>query len=555
MGEPSRPIPALALAALLSAALIWLALIGALALRSTETWIPVEPALAQRLLDLTQDQRRLSREWETAQRGDARFELDTEIRVTAARIEELEHRAREPYRVTGLAPWQRLAPAATMLAAAAALTSAETLATLALAGLVAGVLSRLDARRRILALAAILAPLGLPPPLFATAFADLGRTVGLAPSPALAFVASIVVALPWAVIALHLAIGRRPWAEHAAAVDLGLSPWTIRRRIDLPVLAPALAITGLVVFLRLTSDLSIGRIVGGASPALPFGEWLRHRLVAVIDYPNAAAGVLVAFAAAAVFAAILGSIAARLAPPSGTSPGGRSTHRIAGAAPTGGTLLALVPAVIPLALVVALVRRGLEGTVSGGWDLRTAEAVFDLGRAALAGGLALLVAIAIVVVIHRSKRHRPGPVAPALLMAFALPPPMIGLGLRLLAEDFALPIGPWIAVLAQGLIAVGPLVVLLRDRLPKGRADGIDMPLAPILAPALPLAAGIGFALALAVADLGSILGLVDRTLLLRPPTLGLADPASLCAGVAALVVGLVGAWALETTRGRGLDP
>ncbi len=568
MGDRSHRVSVLCRAGLAAFALVWLALVGTLAVRSTETWIPVDPALAQRLLDLSSEQRRLARAWESAQRGETRFQLDTEIRFVAARIDEIETIARQPRPTHGLAPWARLAPVLRPLAVFAAEIVAATLVALALAGLIAGPLARLRPRSRILALATLLAPLGLPPPLFAAAVADLGRSLGLAPSPGLAFAGLALAVLPAAVIALALAGACLPRSEIASAEDLGLSPLVIGRRIVLPRLAPTLAIVAVAAVLRLTSDLSIGRIVGAATAPTTFGEWLRHRIVAAIDFPSAAAGALAAFALAAGFAALLAIAAARLAPPPGSMPrlhalrplGDDARHAGPDGIHPGSRGAEIVAAALiglSLALLLAVARRVLTGLAPSplALDPRAAEAIGEFARAGLAAGLALLGALAVAVAVERSGRCRSRPFAALALIAPALPPPMLGLGLRLLADAADLPVGAGVAVLAQTLAALGPVAALLVAHLPPSRLDGLHAPLRPTLAPVLPLAAVIGFAVALAVADLGSILGLVDRTALLRPPALGLADPAALIAIVAAVLLGLGAAAALETARGRGFDP
>lgn len=537
-----------ALAGLGAFALFWLALVAALALRSTESWTPVEPALAQRLLDLTQDQRRLAREWETAQRGDSRFELDTEIRYLAARIEELEARAGHPARVRDLTPWRHLGPSVPTLLLDIARTLAETAASLALALAVVSALGRLRPRPRFVAFAVVLAPLGLPPPMFAHAAAGLGELLGLSPAPALAAVAAILAGLPLAVIPLAWACRRLPNGEIEAARDLGLARATIARRIVLPALAPALGLAGAIVFARLFGDLSIGRIVGATQAADRFGEWTRWRIVAAIDFPTAAAGAVVALAATATIAAGLAVTARWLAP----HARGRCTAAPAAVPGPRRPILAVLVVAVPLALLVALAHAALTGAWPAlATDRRLAEMLAEGGRAILATGLALALAAILVGALDRSGlRRRAAPV----LVAAALSPPATAFALRLLAGDLDLPVGSWVAVGAQALTALAPVTALALAALPPPRADALGPSLRIALRDVMPLALVTAVANAAAVADLGTVVGVVDRTLLLRAPPPGLADPAALLALIAAVAVGVFGAWALETTRRCGFS-
>lgn len=558
MGDDPRSTRPILRAGLAVVAFAWLALFATLVWRSTETWIQVEPTVAQRLLDLLHEQRSLAREWEGAQRGDARFELDTEIRAVTSLIEDLESRARHPYRIHGFAPWRHLVPVVASLFAAAAAILVETLLVIAMALAVVSSLNRLAPRPRFAVLVALLAPLGLPPPLLAAAVADLGGVVGLPPSTMLGAVASLVAGLPPAILVLLLVGPRRPDAEIAAARDLGLTPTTVLRRILLPPQAPALTFAGVVVALRLFGDLAVARLSGGTTAPVHFGEWMRHRVVAAIDFPGAAAGAVAATLSVVAVAALFALAAARLAP--GTDRAASPPRPRPRALPRAdaGLARAVVLSALPVALTLALVSRGLaDPTPLPALDARFVETVLEIVRAVLAAGLALAMAIAVAVLVDRACVGFAAPARAALvvLVATAMPAPVIGLALRILAGDLGLPVGPGLAVLAQALTALGPVAAFFLMRRPAHRDDGETLPLRHAVGPLVPVAGVLAFAVTLAAGDLGTILGLVDRTAVLRPPPVGVADSAALVAVVAAIVVGAWAARILEITRGRGLDP
>ncbi|NLH79466.1 MAG: ABC transporter permease subunit, partial [Phyllobacteriaceae bacterium] len=332
--------------ALIVGALLGALLLAAPALRSTETWITTDPEVTRRLLDLLADARRLKHDWERAQRGDARFALDTEIRVVGAKIAALEATTDPPRRSRGVDAWTALLPTWPAIGRDVALRIAETAAALAFALVVCIALARLAERPRRVALTLALAPLGLPPPLLAEAATRLAASLGLGPSPELLVVAEILAGAPFAIALIWTATRRIDPREVEAARDLGFSTAAMLRRVALPVLTPALALAAVVVFARLLDDFSLARLVGAVSPGDRFGEWLRHRLVAAVDFPGGAAGALLAALAGGTVAVFLFAVVA----PRFTPAPRLAARRPIGPPPRPGRMLV---ALLPSALILA----------------------------------------------------------------------------------------------------------------------------------------------------------------------------------------------------------
>lgn len=538
--------------ALAFAALVALALFGALAVRSTETWVTADPVATRRLLDLLAEQRRLSRAWETAHVGEARFALDVEIRAVGAHVAELDAAMPEPRRIHGLGPWPDLAGDLPRIAAIAAELLGETCLSLGLAFAIGIALTRLGPRARFTVLALAIAPLGLPPPLWALAFARLGAVFGLAPDGHLADLAEVFVGLPFALILGWVATRRIDPRRLETARDLGLSTRERILHVSLPAVAPGFAGAFVMVFARLLDDLSIGRLIGASDPTHRFGAWMRHNIVAVVDFPAAAAAALLAGLVTTAVAAVLVGLAVRgVAPPPPTvAPRWPWAER---GRPIGPTLIWLTPLVpfVGLAAVVA------TEAAAAGLDLRAerfAAATEEIARAGLAGLLVFLAAIALAVALDRAEPSRRRRAAAVLAVTAALPAPTIAFALRLVADDLGHEAGAWMAILAAAVAAAGlPAALLLLDRTPTETVGSIAAParreaLLRRLAPLAPLAGVLALARALAAADLGTIVGLVDRSALYDPPA-AYADPAAAVGLVSALAIGLLGAWATERAR------
>ena len=544
--------------ALLVAGLLGALLVGAAALRSTETWITTDPDVTRRLLDLLADARRLKHDWEGAQIGDARFALDTEIRVAAAEIAALEATTAPPRRAHGADAWIALVPALPALARDAALRVAATVAALGLALLTCLALSRLAEGPRRLALALALTPLGLPPPVLAATVRRLAAGLGLAPSPGLAVAAAIVAGAPFAVALIWIATRRIDPREIEAAHDLGFSTTTVLRRVAVPALAPALTLAAVVVFARLLDDVSFARLLD-ADPAAGFGEWLRHRLVAALDFPGGTAGALLAaLVCASAAALLLAAVVRHLRPEPANTP----RRTIGPSRRPGWAVAALAPPALVLApILVAGVGANPLFADAPVADALTAErlaaGLAEIGRAGLAALLATALAAAYALACDRATaatRHR---AIAVVFVAAAVPATSIALALRLLADDLGLVAGPSLAVAATALVAAAfAAIPLLARRAPDEAPGAVAAAMRGEaflrrLAAILPVVATLAYARALAAADLGTVVGLVDRTALLQPPAIAAGDPAALPALISAVATGVVGAWAIERLRRR----
>jgi ABC-type spermidine/putrescine transport system permease subunit II len=536
------------------AALVAAVLLAGLLARSTETWSAHDPAAARRLLELRAEARDFARRWETAQRGDARFAYDTEIRVLTTRIEEMEARARRPERGIGIAAWERFVAKSPALAASLAATLAETALAVGLA--FAAVLTH-ERRRpgpRLVATALLLAPLALPPALLADRLADLARRLGLGPSPGLAGAAGLLAATALALLLLRATGPRLDPSGRDLAHDLGLTPAETFRRTIAEPWARALGLAAVVVFARLLGDVSIARLATPADPLDHWGGWLRHRLLAAIDLPTAAAGALVAIALGLGLAGLALRLLRRHR---------GSTRAEARRAPRDR------PARLRVTVIAAGL--GLVGAVIALPTAPTASTAAAEGvRAAVAdwtiAGLAALLAAAVAVAPWRSLDRAPARlrrrVAGLAVLAAALPAPAIGLALRIAGGDLGLAAGSWIAV-ATGLAVAAPsLLLFLLTLAPLGETaasathDLDGRATRHRLAALAPAAIALAFALALAAADTVVIFGLADRP---RPWASTAGLDLSLPVLAVALAFGLLVAAALdraEAAVGRrgGLD-
>lgn len=530
-------------------------LLGALAVRSTETWIPSDPDAVRRLLELRQHERDLVHGWERAQRGDTRFEYDTEIRFVAGRIEELESFAGRPRRVHGVDPWAAVLGEARPVATIVVEVLLETLATVGLAFAAVAGLGRLSRGARRLALVALLAPLALPVPLLADATRRLGAVVGLSPSPLFADVVEVLATLPFAVAILRVAATRVDGRRLDAACDLGFSRVAIFGRVVLPSLAPALVFASLFAGGRLVGDLSIARAIGVDEAPHRLAEWLRHRIVASVDFPAAAAGSLIAVLAGLALAGLAVAALRRLAEPRRPAPPSRPRTDRPRAA------LGL-PLLLPLLVPVALILLPSAGAAAAGVDERLAALVCEWGRAGVAAALGLGLAVALLPTAEAPDRGRRSTAVAFALVA--VPTPAIAFALRLLAQDLDLPAGVWPTIPATALAAAGPAFALLLAAGPDGGAvagrhgdllEAFRLRFASVL----PLAALLAFATALAAADVGTVLGVVDRSALFGAVATDETDLAAPLAAAISVVFGIVAAAALERISGgdrrrSGLD-
>lgn len=263
-----------------------------------------------------------------------------------------------------------------------------------------------------------------------------------------------------------------PEVEAAARV-LGATPAQAIRRVALPLVAPAVAAAGVVVFLFcLTSFGVIVILGGGAVTTLEVEIWTR----ATRQFDLSGAAVLGMVQLAAVLATL--GVQARLARRRTTAvrpAPGRARRRRVRTVPerlavVGTTLLVLVASVLPLA---ALVERSLRvpggwglanwrslGSVTAGTSLRVAPSeavVVSLLTASVAATLAVLLALPAA----RVAARRPGGLADRVALApLGVSATTIGLGLLLAfgRPPVDLRRSWWLVPAAQALIAL-PLVV------------------------------------------------------------------------------------------------
>jgi len=304
----------------------------------------------------------------------------------------------------------------------------------------------------------------------------------------------------WPILAAHvcfnLAVVIRTVGAGFAAADtdlegaarlLGAGPFSAARRVTLPVVAPAIAAAGIVVFLFCLTSFGVIVLLGGGRVSTVEVEiWTR----ATRQFDLSGAGVLCAVQLVAVLAtlAVHGRVT-RVVRARGGAHGRARARRVRRPAErvvfAATVLVVLVVSLVPLA---ALVDRSFQvgdgrglanwrhlGSVTEGTALRVdpLEAVLNsLRAAAVAGAFALVLGVASA----RVAARRPGGLADrVLLLPLGVSATTIGLGLLLLfgRPPVDLRRSVWIVPLAQMLVAL-PLVV--RAVLPALRAvpDSLD---------------------------------------------------------------------------------
>ncbi|MGL6280199.1 MAG: ABC transporter permease [Gaiella sp.] len=264
-----------------------------------------------------------------------------------------------------------------------------------------------------------------------------------------------------------------------AASALGAGPARRLRTVTLPVLAPAFAAAGAIVFLFCFTSFGVVVVLGGPRYATLEVE-IFNQAVRFFDLRTAAVLAVLQLVCVALALVAAGRLERRLGlglPTRSTpAPRPRGAQRLLVAGAVGGTLVALA---LPLA---SLVERSLA--VGGGWGTGNFGALADETPALLVApwhailnsilfaSVATLVALAVglpVAVLVARGRSTIGALAMLPLGASAA---MLGFGYLLAfdAPPLALRSSPWIVPLAQALIAI-PFVV--RTVAPRLRAiDG-----------------------------------------------------------------------------------
>ena len=189
--------------------------------------------------------------------------------------------------------------------------AASTALTLVLGFPLAWVLGRFAFRGRALARALVLVPFVLPTIVVATAFLAVlpeGRERGVAP---------ILAAHVFFNVAVVVRIVSAAWSRFDAglwdaAATLGASPWRRLRHVTLPLLTPALASAGALVFLFTFTSFGVVLILGGPGRATIETE-IYTSAARLFDLRTAAVLSLVQLVAVAVVLAVAGALERRVA--------------------------------------------------------------------------------------------------------------------------------------------------------------------------------------------------------------------------------------------------
>jgi thiamine transport system permease protein len=398
--------------------------------------------------------------------------------------------------------------------------TASTALTLAAGLPLAWALARFSFPGRRLAEALVLVPFVLPTVVVATALLAVLPTglEGTVWAILLAHVFFNVAVVVWIVGGYWSELDDRAWD---AAATLGAGAWRRFRSVTLPLLMPALAAAGAVVFLFCFTSFGVIVILGGPRYATLEAE-IYNQAARIFDLRTAAALALLQLAAVTAAVALAGRLETRLGGARRARgrrrPRPQGRQRVAVVAVVAGSLTLLA---IPIA---ALVERSLS--VPGGYGLdhfraltRETPALLvapwhailnSLVFATLATAIALAVGIPAAIVAAGRRGRALGAVVMLPLGASAA---MLGFGF-LLAFDtppFDLRGSPWLVPLAQALVAVpfvvravAPALRSIDERLREAAAVLGASPARvrreielPLLARALGVATGLAFAIAL----------------------------------------------------------
>jgi thiamine transport system permease protein len=361
--------------------------------------------------------------------------------------------------------WQAVVSTALTVAAALPLTWA---------------LARFSFRGRRLVEALVLVPFVLPTIVVATAMlavlpAQLEQTVWAILIAHVFFNVAVVVLV---VGTFWRALDDRLW-DAAAALGAGLGRRLVA--VTLPVLAPALAAAGAIVFLFCFTSFGVVIVLGGPRFATLEVE-IYNQAARFFDLRTAAVLALVQLVAIAAALVATGQLERRLGMglrergEAAPRPQGRQRALVTGA--VGGTLALLA---IPL---VALVDRSL--TVDGGRGLDSFRALAEetpallvapwhaiansVLFAAVATTIALAVGLPAAVLVARGQQL----VGALAMLPLGASAAMLGFGFLLAFDSppLALRSSPWIVPVAQALVAI-PFVV--RTVAPRLRAIDVDL--------------------------------------------------------------------------------
>ncbi len=175
---------------------------------------------------------------------------------------------------------------------------AVVLISLALSASAAFAFGRIDFRGRRLFLLAILGVSMFPQVAVLSGLFELIRTLGLYNTRGGLILSDLILTLPFTVWTLTTFMRALPRELEEAAVIDGAGPWTVLIKVFLPLLAPALATTGMLAFiaawneflfaLTLTLDrartvpVAISQISGASQHELPWGVIMAASVVVTV---------------------------------------------------------------------------------------------------------------------------------------------------------------------------------------------------------------------------------------------------------------------------------
>jgi thiamine transport system permease protein len=394
----------------------------------------------------------------------------------------------------------------------------STALTLAAGLPLAWALSRFRFRGRSVVEAFVLVPFDLPTVVVATAFVALlpdgiERSVWAILLAHVFFNVAVVVRV---VGAFWAGLDRRLWD---AAATLGASGLERRRRLTLPLLAPALASGASIVFLFCFTSFGVIVILGGPRYATLESE-IYNQAARLFDLRTAAVLGLIQLAAVAATVLVSGRLERRLG---GARRGRQEAPRPAGRERVLVATVVVVSVGLLALPLVALILRSLQVGDGYGFDHFAAlvhetpallvppwHAVLNsLLFATAATAIALAVGIPAAVAVAGGRRG----LDVLLMLPLGASAALLGFGFLLAFADPPLDLrsSPWIVPLAQSLVAL-PFVV--RALVPALRAVDVRLREAaavlgatpaqirreielPLLARPLAVAAGLAFAVAL----------------------------------------------------------
>lgn len=238
--------------------------------------------------------------------------------------------------------------------------------------------------------------------------------LGLAPGGLAVWLAQSAGAIPLAALVVQLRLRGRPKAWLEAAADLGAGPWRRWWSIELPVVAPALALAGGWAALWSLGDVTTLELAGGGK-VYTLALLLRDAVLSEANPRRSAVivGVLLAVALPCALAIARG-VAGLMGEVTAGGPAARGWLRVAGWC---GVAIAGLP-LLGLVRHLSFVTDGTSEPLLRG--LLARSVVLTLGCGLAAAGLGFLLALA------RRPRGRGDVIAGLVLLPLAVPPVVYG---------------------------------------------------------------------------------------------------------------------------------